>query len=122
MPGTRRLVFALDLKDEPELQAEYRRHHQSVPAPVLASIHGSGIVSMQIYHLRDRLFMIMEVDEGFSLERKAAEDLANPDVQAWEALMWRFQQALPGTAPGGKWQLMEKIFETPPTATDPGSA
>ena len=112
MPGTRRLVFALDLKDEPELQAEYRRHHQAVPAPVLASIHESGIVAMQIYNVNDRLFMIMEVDEGFDLERKAAQDSANPDVQAWEALMWRFQQALPGTPPGGKWRLMEKILET----------
>ncbi len=113
MPVARRLVFALDLKDEPELQAEYRRHHQSVPAAILASIHGSGVLSMQIYNLTDRLVMIMEVDDGFSLEQKAAQDQANPEVQAWEAVMSRFQQALPGTPPAAKWQPMTKIFETP---------
>lgn len=106
-----RLVFALDLKDNPELQEEYRRHHQSVPPAISASILDSGVISMQIYNLNSRLFMIMEVDEKFNLEQKAARDRADPDVQAWEALMWRYQQAIPGALAGEKWQLMTKIFE-----------
>ena len=32
--------------------------------------------------------------------------------------MWRFQQALPGTAPNEKWQPMTKIFETPAEPVD----
>jgi L-rhamnose mutarotase len=32
-------------------------------------------------------------------------------VQEWEALMWRFQQRLPGAAPGEKWIRMERIFK-----------
>jgi len=42
---------------------------------------------------------------------KAAADQADPTVQAWESLMWTYQQAIPGGAPGAKWQLMERIFE-----------
>ena len=35
----------------------------------------------------------------------------NPKVQEWEALMWKFQQALPNTPEGTKWVLMEKIYD-----------
>lgn len=38
-------------------------------------------------------------------------DANNPKVQAWEALMWKYQQAVPGTKPGEKWVMMDKIFE-----------
>jgi L-rhamnose mutarotase len=38
-------------------------------------------------------------------------DNANPKVQEWENLMWKYQQSLPGTKPGGKWVLMNKIFD-----------
>jgi L-rhamnose mutarotase len=54
--------------------------------------------------------MIMEVNESFSFEAKAAADRSNPKVQQWEDLMWRFQQPLPQAAPGEKWMLMERIF------------
>ena len=32
-------------------------------------------------------------------------------VQAWERLMWEFQQPLPWAAPGEKWVAMERIYE-----------
>lgn len=38
-------------------------------------------------------------------------DQANPKVQAWEALMWKYQQALPFAKSGEKWMLMERVFE-----------
>lgn len=82
-----------------------------MPAVITASIRESGIVSMQIYNVDDRLFMIMEVNDDFILDRKAAVDRANPDVQAWEELMWRLQQPLPGARPGEKWRVMTKIFD-----------
>jgi L-rhamnose mutarotase len=66
---------------------------------------------MSIYRTGNRLFMIMEVEDDFSFEKKAAADAANPKVQEWEALMWRYQQAIPTAAPGQKWVPMEKIFE-----------
>jgi L-rhamnose mutarotase len=54
--------------------------------------------------------MIMEVNDTFSFEQKNAADLANPKVQEWETLMWKYQQALPFAKPGEKWILMDKIF------------
>ncbi|MGE5199781.1 MAG: L-rhamnose mutarotase [Rhodospirillaceae bacterium] len=102
--------LALDLKDDPRLIAEYEAHHRQVWPEILESLAGSGIRSMEIYRLQNRLFMVMVVDDGFSFERKAAADAANERVQAWEALMWKYQQAIPGGPPGAKWRLMDRIF------------
>jgi L-rhamnose mutarotase len=55
--------------------------------------------------------MIMETDDSFSFERKAAMDTGNPKVQEWEQLMWKFQQPLPWAKEGEKWILMDKIFD-----------
>jgi L-rhamnose mutarotase len=66
---------------------------------------------MQIYRYASRLFMMVETTEDFSFEKKSAMDAANPRVQQWEELMWRYQQALPGARPGEKWMLMQKIFD-----------
>ena len=107
----RRHCLALDLKDDPDLIAEYERHHREVWPEITRSIRASGIESMEIYRIGNRLFMVMEVSEGFSFEAKAEADRADPRVQEWEALMWRFQQPLPGAARGEKWIRMERIFK-----------
>jgi L-rhamnose mutarotase len=77
----------------------------------LHSIRSAGIESMEIYRLKNRLFMIMEVNEAFSFAQKNAADAADEKVREWEALMWKYQQSLPFAKPGEKWILMEKIFE-----------
>lgn len=105
-----RLCFALDLKPDPELIAEYEAWHRAVWPEVLDSIRASGIANLEIYRAGNRLFMILEAGDDFSLEQKAAADAANPRVQDWEALMWRYQQAVPAAKPGEKWVLMERIF------------
>jgi L-rhamnose mutarotase len=111
MTKTRRYCLTLDLKDEPKLIAEYRQYHENVWPEISRSIKESGVQEMEIYLLGTRLFMIMEVDESFSFEAKAAVDRANPKVQEWEQLMWKFQQALPEAKPGEKWVQMERIFK-----------
>ena len=65
---------------------------------------------MEIYRFANRLFMIMEVTDEFNFAQKSAADAANPKVQEWEQLMWKYQQAIPGAKPGEKWVLMDKIF------------
>jgi L-rhamnose mutarotase len=110
---TTRHCLTLDLKDDPDLIAEYCRHHQHVWSGVVRSLREAGIVDAEIYRRGTRLVMILEVDASFSFEAKAAADAANPVVQEWEKLMWRFQQALPDAPPGEKWQRMERIFELP---------
>jgi len=102
--------LALDLKDDEQLIKEYEEYHQNVWQEIKQSIHDAGITNMEIYRTGNHLFMIMETNENFSFDKKAAMDKANPKVQEWEQLMWKFQQPLPWAKEGEKWILMEKIF------------
>ena len=103
--------LTLDLKNDPELITEYEEHHKEVWPEIIDSIKDSGIIDMQIYRYETRLFMIMQVDDNFSFERKQKLDIDNPKVQEWEALMWKYQQPLLGSEIGEKWKLMDKIFD-----------
>jgi L-rhamnose mutarotase len=107
----RRYCLTLDLKDDPKLIAEYKKYHESIWPEITASIKQSGIVDMEIYLQGTRMFMIMEVNDKFSFEKKQKIDSENPKVREWEELMWKFQQTLPQAKPGEKWLLMERIFK-----------
>jgi L-rhamnose mutarotase len=107
----KRYCLTLDLANDPDLIAEYKRHHENVWPEIIESIRGSGIQDLEIYVLGTRLCMILEVDDQFSFERKAEADRNDPKVQQWEQLMWKFQRPLPQAKPGEKWLLMERIFK-----------
>ena len=112
---TRRMCFAVDLRDDPEAIASYKRWHApgGPPADVTRSLRDAGIAALEIYLIGHRLFMIMDVEPGYSAEAKARADANNADVQAWNRLMDTLQQALPFAQPGvnaGKWQQMECIY------------
>ncbi|TAN14928.1 MAG: L-rhamnose mutarotase [Chitinophagaceae bacterium] len=111
MSKLKRYCLALDLKDDPTLIGEYEAHHRAVWPEIKKSISDAGIEQMEIYRVANRLFMIMEVNEDFSFEKKAAMDNANPKVQEWETLMWKYQQKLPLAKEGEKWTMMERIFD-----------
>ena len=105
-----RYCLALDLVDDPQLIAEYEKYHEKIWPEIHDSIVDGGITDMEIYRFGNRLFMIMETSADFSFDKKGAMDAANPKVQEWEQLMWKYQQAIPGAKPGEKWVLMNKIF------------
>lgn len=107
----KRYCFALDLKNDKNLIREYEDYHKKVWPEIISSIKGSGIEEMQIYRFGNRLFMIMEVNENFSFEKKSVADNNNEKVQEWEKLMWKFQQPVEGSGVNEKWVRMEKIFE-----------
>ena len=106
----KRYCLAVDLKNDPALIEEYEAYHREVWPEIKKSITDSGITGMEIYRINNRLFMIMETDDSFNFDSKAAMDASNAKVQEWEQLMWKFQQPMPGSKPGEKWVLMERIF------------
>ena len=83
----KRYCQTLDLRDSPELIAEYRKRHSQAEAwpEILAGIREVGILEMEIYILGTRLFMIVEY-------------------------MSIFQQAAPGMSSAEKWKPMERMF------------
>ena len=106
----KRYCFALDLINDPELISEYKKYHTQIWPEITKSIQSAGIENLDIYLAGNRLFMIMEVNDSFSFEKKTAMDLENPRVQDWENLMWKYQQALPWARKDEKWILMDHIY------------
>src|SRR5438309_7531488 len=107
-----RYCLTQDLKDDPQLIAEYKRYHQKIWPEITASLKESGVEDAEIYLMGTRMVMILEVNDYFSFEAKARADQKNPKVQEWEELMWKFQQPLPEAKLGEKWLLMERILES----------
>ena len=106
-----RHCLTLDLKDDATAIAEYKRYHLKIWPEVRDSLHAAGVEDMEIYLLGTRMFMIMDVNESYSLSAKAAADAANAKVQEWEAIMGGFQQPLPQSRPGQRWVVMERVFK-----------
>ena len=105
-----RHCLTLDLKNDETAIAEYKRYHVTIWPEVKQSLFDAGVEEMEIYLLGTRLFMIMDVNDSFSLSAKAAMDLANAKVQEWETIMHGFQQPLPGARPDQYWMPMERVF------------
>lgn len=101
----------LDLKDDPQLIAQYEEHHQRVWPEVLAAIKNVGIVEMKIFRAGTRMFMLMETTDEYD-EAAAAQYLSkDPKSIEWEALMDNFQKPVPGAAKDVKWLPMTCCFE-----------
>jgi L-rhamnose mutarotase len=107
----KRYCFALDLINDQRLIKDYIEYHKVVWPEIIESLKESGIVNTEIYHIEDRLFLIMDTNATFSLENKGKMDAENIIVQKWETIMWKYQKALPNAKPGEKWVLMNRIFK-----------
>ena len=108
----KRYCQTMDLKDDPNLIAEYiKRHSESEAWPeIRAGIREVGILEMEIYILGNRLFMIVETPLDFDWD-SAMERLAHLPRQAeWEDCVARFQECAPGSTSSQKWKLMERMF------------
>ena len=108
----KRYCQTLNLKDNPELVAEYRKRHAQgeVWSETLAAIREVGILEMEIYILDTKLFMIVETPLDFEWDSAMAKMATLPRQEEWEAYMAVFQQAEAGASSADKWQLMERMF------------
>ena len=108
----KRYCQTLDLKDDPELVAEYCRRHGDGEAwrEVLDGIRSVGILEMEIYIVGTRLFMIVETPLDFDWDSAMARLSTLPRQQEWEDYMSEFQKAAPGSSSNEKWRMMERIF------------
>jgi L-rhamnose mutarotase len=106
-----RYCLTLDLQNDPSKIAEYKRHHEKIWPEVRDSLYAAGIKDMEIYLAGTHLFMIMDVTDDFSFERKAQMDSANPKVLEWEKLMGNFQAVPKGADPVKRWTVMERVFD-----------
>jgi L-rhamnose mutarotase len=55
--------------------------------------------------------MIMDTVSDFDHEKAMMELASKPRQNEWENFVSRFQISDPGATAGGKWTLMERIYE-----------
>ena len=102
----------LDLVEDPELIREYEDYHTRVWPEVVRCMTEAGVESMKIYRFGTRLTMVMEVNDEFTFEKQQQINNSSEVVREWEALMWKYQKAIPGTPPGEKWVQAAEIFDS----------
>ena len=111
----KRYVQTMDLKDDPELIAEYRRRHTKEESwqEIRDGISEVGILDMQIFILGTRLVMIVETGLDFDWDSAMARLATLPRQQEWEDYMAIFQQCAEGatsvTAPCFSSSLCTKV-------------
>lgn len=110
--AVKRYCQTLDLKDNPELVAEYRRRHSRGEAwqEIIDGIKEVGILEMDIFIIGTRLFMIVETPVDFNWDDAMARLATLPRQQEWEDYMSIFQEAVAGSSSNDKWRMMERIF------------
>ena len=88
----KRYCQTLDLRDSPELIAEYRKRHSQAEAwpEILAGIREVGILEMEIYILGTRLFMIVETPLDFDWDTAMARLNTVHPVKRWHQLSYPF--------------------------------
>src|SRR5947208_3428414 len=71
-----RHCLALDLKNDAVLIDEYEHYHQHVWKEIIESITSAGIQVLDIYRTGNRLFMIIEAEEGIPVivDRNATQN------------------------------------------------
>ncbi|MCH5330638.1 MAG: L-rhamnose mutarotase [Alistipes sp.] len=108
----KRYCQTLDLRDNPQLIAEYRRRHgrDFIWPEIPQGIRDVGILEMEIYILGTRLFMIVETPPDFDWDSAMARLNTLPRQQEWEEFMSVFQLADADKSSAEKWKPMERMF------------
>ncbi|MEI6752884.1 MAG: L-rhamnose mutarotase [Paludibacter sp.] len=109
----KRFCLALDLKNDPELIAEYLKYHspEYFWKVIGEGIKKSGVDVMDIYNVDNRLFMICEMPVEVDFD-EAWQKMGTFERQVeWGVLMSQFQQALPGHKL--EWVGMKKVYQNP---------
>lgn len=108
----KRYCQTLELRDDPELIAEYVEAHAHVWPEIIAGQREVGILGMQIYRRGPLLFMIMDTTDDFDFQRDMARLAGLPRQAEWEAYVSQFQGCAADARSDEKWQLMECIFDS----------
>lgn len=108
----KRYCQTMELKGDDELIKKYIEAHSREQhwRDIREGIRSVGILEMEIYHLENRLFMIVEVPEDFNWDEAMARLSTLPRQQEWEQYVSQFQQCSASATSSEKWKMMERIF------------
>jgi len=109
----KRYCQTLNLKNDPQLIALYRKAHSEDCAwsEILAGIREVGILDMEIYISGTKLFMIVETPLDFEWNEAMAKLAKLPRQEEWENYVSSFQNITKKDCTSSeKWTLMERMF------------
>lgn len=110
---------ALDLRSDPGLVEEYRRHHRAVWPEVTAALRSIGIRNMRIWLGGTRLFMTYDAPDHFDPRRDFQTYAENPRCRQWDEWMRTFQTKLADAASEDWWMPLEQVFDLERSPGDP---
>ncbi len=100
------------LKDDPQIIAQYRQHHDEIWPEVVKSFREVGVLDIRIWLIGRRLFMLMDVADDFEPAYDFDRYLKlNPRNKVWEDLMTSYQERAPEAKPDEHWAEMEPVFK-----------
>ena len=110
--GVKRYVQFLEISDDPELVAQYRKWHSEKYSwkEVRDGIRAVGILEMEIYILGSKLVMIVDAPADFLWDEAMARLAKLPRQAEWEAFVSKFQGCPADARSDEKWQPMERMF------------
>ena len=90
--GVKRYVQFLEISDDPELVAQYRKWHSEEYSwkEVRDGIRAVGILEMEIYILGSKLVMIVDAPADFMWDEAMTRLATLPRQTEWEALVSKF--------------------------------
>lgn len=108
----KRYCQMLDLRDDAEMIARYRRAHSEAEMwpEILKGIRQVGILEMEMYILDNHVFMIVETPEDFDWDSAMSRLAQLPRQQEWEDYVAVLQGCAKGMTSAGKWHMMERMF------------
>ncbi|WP_420902604.1 L-rhamnose mutarotase [Sphingobium algorifonticola] len=80
-----------------------------MPSAVLEGMKAAGIEGCHIYHAQDRLVMVIDASDGFSMASAAAINRGNAVVQQWNRRMAALLSGDDRNAP--PWNEAHCIFD-----------
>ncbi|GEM_PF-119310 len=105
----KRVGFLLKVKDDPALQAEYKKHHREVWPDMLDALRRHGWRNYSLFMRKDGL-MFGHVEVPGSLQQCLA-GMAGEEVNLrWQKLMQPYFEVPPGARPDQTMVELEQVF------------
>jgi L-rhamnose mutarotase len=102
----------IKLKDDPAVIARYIEYHRNVWPEVEQGLKSIGIQRMLIFMLGRQLFMYMETNDAFDMERDFPRyEASGARIKEWQDLMASMQEPVADARAGEWWARMELVFK-----------
>ncbi len=106
------IAFALDIRDDPDSIREYRKWHEAVWPEIARGMASCGVIAQNIYLIGNRLFMVLQVEDGFDYRTDFARYMEEiPQAKEWDGLMRGLQQPVPWAREDDWWTQMERVYD-----------